>query len=603
MSLIKRIPEGLGLMVALVLAGGCDSLSVSNPNEPDRSRALSDPATVQSVALGALRTWYETGQGSFGADQYPATTLAVMARSHVAMWNNFNIRFYTGCTNQNWDVYTTATNGTCGVQTEGPFYPRVEWQNNPASAQRTQIEALWYGYYSALSSANAVLTAIRTNNLVISDAANTKMVETIAILVQALSMSSVALNYDQGFIVDYNTDLLTLKFSTAAQLRDAAAAKFDEAIALATANVFTVPAEFFGSPSQTYTNVQIVQIANTMAARNLAYFARSAAQTATVDWAKVAGYASKGISSGKAFDWVFHQDACVTWCDFLKVWSNDVTTMRIHTRVSHLMDAATQPDPWDITKNTQPNSADKRLGDGSFWGNAGYAKDVLDAYPDTHTVRRAGYDYVWVKGQEFGNKTRGSWHQSAIGQIRYDSFPGCGDNPAGTLTAGALDGPMVLAAENDLIWAEALIRGSPPDLALAATLINYTRVGPDRLNRPRGGLAPATAVDANLLQELQYEQDVELPGSNTVPFYNQRRIDKLEPLTPHEMPVPAKELGVLQRSLYTCGGAAHPDGSCDVPPTPSVVAALVTNAPQVWAELEQQARARREIGAILGRRR
>src|SRR5207245_2602266 len=162
----------------------------------------------------------------------------------------------------------------------------------------------------------------------------------------------------------------TLKFSTAAQLRDAAAAKFDEAIALATANVFTVPAEFFGSPSQTYTNVQIVQIANTMAARNLAYFARSAAQTATVDWAKVAGY----------------------------------------------------------------------------------AKDVIDAYPDTHTVRRAGYDYVWVKGQEFGNKTRGSWHQSAIGQIRYDSFPGCGDNPAGTLTAGALDGPMVLAAENDLIW-------------------------------------------------------------------------------------------------------------------------------------------------------
>jgi len=161
----------------------------------------------------------------------------------------------------------------------------------------------------------------------------------------------------------------------------------------------------------------------------------------------------------------------------------------------------------------------------------------------------------------------------------------------------------VLAAENDLIWAEALIRGSPQDLALAATLINYTRVGPDRLNRPRGGLAPATAVDANLLQELQYEQDVELPGSNTVPFYNQRRIDKLEPLTPHEMPVPAKELGVLQRSLYTCGGAAHPDGSCDVPPTPSVVAALVTNAPQVWAELEQQARARREIGAILGRRR
>src|SRR5256885_197977 len=529
--------------------------------------------------------------------------MVVMARSHVAAWNNYNIRFYTGCTTGPWDVYTAATNGTCGTEQLGATYPRVEWQNDPASAQRTQIEPLWYGYYSALSSANDVLKAIRQKGIVITDDETTKMVETMATLVQALSLSSIALNYDQGFIVTDSTPVdangsLIVAFKSDIALRDTAMAKFDEAIGLATANAFTVPAEFFGSPSQTYTNVQIVQIANTMAARNLAYFARSAAQTATVDWAKVAGYASKGISSGKAFDWVFHQDACVTWCDFLKVWSNDVTTMRIHTRVSHLMDAATQPDPWDITKNTQPNSADKRLGDGSFWGNAGYAKDVLDAYPDTHTVRRAGYDYVWVKGQEFGNKTRGSWHQSAIGQIRYDSFPGCGDNPAGTLTAGALDGPMVLAAENDLIWAEALIRGSPPDLALAATLINYTRVGPDRLNRPRGGLAPATAGDANLLQELQYEQDVELPGSNTVPFYNQRRIDKLEPLTPHVMPVPAKELGVLQRSLYTCGGAAHPDGSCDVPPTPSVVAALVTNAPQVWAEMERQERARRGNGAV-----
>src|SRR5256885_14847312 len=102
---------------------------------------------------------------------------------------------------------------------------------------------------------------------------------------------------------------------------------------------------------------------------------------------------------------------------------------------------------------------------------------------------------------------------------------------------------MVLAAENDLIWAEALIRGSPQDLALAATLINYTRVGPDRLNRPRGGLAPPTPVDANLLQELEYEQDVALPGSNTPPFYNQRRSAKLEPPPPHAMPEPAKALG------------------------------------------------------------
>ena len=70
------------------------------------------------------------------------------------------------------------------------------------------------------------------------------------------------------------------------------------------------------------------------------------------------------------------------------------------------------------------------------------------------------------------------------------------------------------------------------------------------------------------------------------------------------MPVPAKELGVLKQGLYTCGGAAHPDGSCDAHPASApVVAALVQNAPQVWAEMERQAQARRELNAILGRRR
>ena len=615
MSMIKRIPEGLGLIAALVLAGACDTLKIDNPNAPDSPRALSDPSTVQSIAVGAMRTWYLTTQGDLGADAYPALTMVVMARSHVAAWNNYNIRFYTGCTTTPWDVYTAATNGTCGTEQLGATYPRIEWQNDPASAQRTQIEPLWYGYYSALSSANDVLKAIRQKGLVITDGETTKMVETMATLVQALSLSGIALNYDQGFIVTDSTPvdangspIVAFKSDTA--LRDTAMAKFDAAIAMA-ATKFGVPGEFFGSPAQSYTNVHIAQIANTMAARTLAYFPRNAAQNAAVDWVRVASYASKGISSGAAFDWMFHDDACASWCDWLKVWSNDMTTMRIHSRVAHLLDPVNQPDPWDITKNSQPNSPDQRLGDGTYRGGASYAK-LISAIVDTHTVKRGGLDYVWSTDPEIQNKSRGAWHQSAVGQVRYDSLATCGDNPQGEGT-GSGDAPAVLAAENDLIWAEALIRQTAGDLTLAATLINHTRVGPDLLGRPRGGASPtkpsflpASAADgqAGLLQKLQYEQDVELPGSNPAPFYNQRRIDKLEPLTPREMPVPAKELGVLKLSLYTCGGAAHPDGSCDVHPAPSpIVAALVTNAQQVWASLERQSRDRAQLNTMLGRRR
>jgi hypothetical protein len=334
-----------------------------------------------------------------------------------------------------------------------------------------------------------------------------------------------------------------------------------------------------------------------MAARTLAYFARNAAENGTVDWARVAGYASKGISSGTPFNLTFHQDACTSWCDFLKVWSNDMTTMRAHTRVAHMMDPVTQPDPWDVNTNSDPNSPDKRLGNGTYRGPAAYAAAILRAYPDT--TGAGGYDYVWTHTKEFGNKTRGAWHQSAVGQVRYDSLTTCGDNPQGE-TTGSGDAPMVLAAENDLLWAEALIRGPANDRATAATLINYTRVGPDRLSHPRGGLPPATAGDANLLQELQYEQDVELMGSNIAPFYNQRRIDNLEPLTPHEMPVPAQELGVLRLctgTCYTWGGSNPPNSSASAPQPSAAV--LMQRAPQIWKQMYQERQARMRASHLL----
>ena len=252
MSLIKRIPEVLGLVAALVLAGGCETLNVKNPNAPDSARLLTDPATVQSIAIGAMRTWFSTTQGPTGGDDpYPGPTLTVMARSHVAAWNNFNIRFYTGCTATPWTggganpvSYTAATLGSCGGTSYGAPYPRIEWQNNPASAQRTQIEFLWYGYYSALSAANDVVTAIRKKNLVITDAGTTKMVETMGVLVQALCLSQISLMYDKGFIVDENSDLTSLSFSTRAQMRDAAVAKFDDVINNLTATTFTVAGDF-----------------------------------------------------------------------------------------------------------------------------------------------------------------------------------------------------------------------------------------------------------------------------------------------------------------------------------------------------------------------
>src|SRR2546422_2148941 len=233
MSLTKRIPEVLGLVAALVLAGGCETLNIKNPNAPDTARALGDPSTVQAIAAGALRTWFNVTQS-----MDPVGILVVGADSHTAPWNNFQIRFYTGCTDA-----ATPTHGTCGVDPNKPAnvapnaFPRTSWQNDPTAAERLQIEVYWYGYYSALSSASDVVRAIRKNGIFITDDETTKMVETVAVLVQGLALSGLALNYDKGFVLDENTALdpnglpiLPATYSNRTVLRDAALAKFDDVI-------------------------------------------------------------------------------------------------------------------------------------------------------------------------------------------------------------------------------------------------------------------------------------------------------------------------------------------------------------------------------------
>jgi len=323
-----------------------------------------------------------------------------------------------------------------------------------------------------------------------------------------------------------------------------------------------------------------------MAARLIAYFPRAAAEAQTVaDWDRVVGYASKGISSGTAFDFGFVGDGCVAggkFCDELRAWSNDLTSMRMDTRVAHMLDSVTQATPWPVPNgNSQPNSPDKRLGDGTYDRSVGFCTPPV--YTICPATANAGTDYAFTPVANF-RATRGQYHQSNIGQIRYDYVGFSDPNGKG---GGFGFSPVILGAENDLLWAEGLIRGSAPDLATAATLINNTRV-------TRGGLTPATAGDGvpGLLAELQYEQDVELPGDNAAPYYNRRRIDGLQPLTPHQMPIPAKELGVLGLGYYTFGGSA-PAFSAGVPGASNSgamsgtydVSHLMREASAIWHEI------------------
>ena len=286
-----------------------------------------------------------------------------------------------------------------------------------------------------------------------------------------------------------------------------------------------------------------------MAARLLASWPRNAAENAAVDWARVVTYASKGMSTGTPFDFIFTGDGGNAYSNEFLYWFDDITNARVHTRLANMLDPVTQKDPWpDPGGNPQPKSPDKRLGNGTY-GNA----DMVAGYGTKPKDAGAGTDFVWSALASF-RPSRGQYHQSNIGFARWDCT---GLDDANSIGGFYCPTPVFMAAQNDLLWAEGLLR-SGGSLAQAATLINNSRV-------TRGGLAPATAANgvAGLMAKLYYEQEIELFGIPHA-YYDNRRIDKLLVGTPREMPVPAKELGVFGQAFYTFGGSGNPLNS----PTP-----------------------------------
>jgi len=167
-----------------------------------------------------------------------------------------------------------------------------------------------------------------------------------------------------------------------------------------------------------------------------------------------------------------------------------------------------------------------------------------DPGPGTSPDARYTTDYKY-ETPPIGDASRGKYMQSLYWHKRY-AFTNW-NSP----TYGMGNVPFILAAESDLIRAEALIR-SGGSRQTAADLINKTRVG-------RGNLPPATAADgdAALLSDISYERDVEITNTSGTTLYWRRAVTD-QPLragTPCQLPIPAKELETLALPIYTFGGS------------------------------------------------
>ncbi len=490
----------LAVPTVLLLSSACVDLDVANLNNPDVARALATPEDVARVAESSINTWYLAH-----THQEPTMALQVMADAVTSNFGNFGMRFNN-------------------------LEPRIAYNNNSANSDELVSRRPWNNTYAALGAANDALRAIDVNGVIIPGADGTDKARAAALFAQAASLSNLSMLWDRSFVVTEDSEgLPTLQPYT--EVRDAALQKWDELIALSAGKTWVL-GELVLPVGVPLTGTVLARISNTMAARTLAYNARTGAENAATNWAGVLSYADKGITgtglTDMNFDVVYDDN---NWFSLTTLYGNLHSWTRVDQRLANRMAPNIPVKFAGIPAQPVAQPVDNRMGVATLpcGGNP------------TECIGSSTKDYLDLR-TVLGDPGRGIYMQSTIYHRRYrdKSFAVPGASRLGPI-------PFVLAAENDLLIAEALAR-TGGDLGRAATLVNKTRV-------TRGGLAPVAANAAAILAAIDYERDVELLNTNGWAAYlDGRRYERFQPGTPRHLPVPAVELEVLGLPVYTYGG-------------------------------------------------
>ena len=506
---------GTGLLLA---AMACQDLAVTNPNEPDRERATKQPVSAESFVSTSFRTFWPVA----GHDDYPSWAFSTMAREITSGFADFG-------------------------QLETSAEPRTAWNNSPVNARNNVAETPWYDLYSTISSVNDALIAI-DSGLVVVDEERTARTHAVGKFMQGVSHAYLAFYYDSAMVVDEKLALDTISKPQFKGYKDVAAAaltQLDDAIAVAQAGPdFTLPGDswFF----QDMSRADFIKLANSYAARVLAYTPRTRAERDAVDWTEVI----KRVDAGITTDFAPVAQPDILWDD----WKRLIARVRSGPpsdfgRPSYwLLGPADSTDgfkSWVATPvaNRQPFqivTKDRRIqgttGPASAGTYVGYNKSTI------FQVSRGTYRWSYYYFKRYG--TGSSWQDSP--------------EPALTVT------------EMNLLKAEALIRLNRA--AEAVPLINLTRVAngqlpPVTVDGPpnEAGCVPRKMDGScgSLWDALRYEKGIELVGMDGVrAFFDARGWQTLPQDTFVQLPIPGRELGVLQRPLYSYGG---PGGDFSAP--------------------------------------
>ena len=138
---------------------------------------------------------------------------------------------------------------------------------------------------------------------------NTMRAKAFGKFVQGLSHAWLAVFFDKAFIFDETMDLTNppLQYKTYNEVMVAAIKMLEDCIAICNSNTFTIPNTWINGV--TLTNTELKRVAYSYLARFRAGVARTPAERAAVNWAKVISDAQSGVTA----DWGPVGDGNLWW--------------------------------------------------------------------------------------------------------------------------------------------------------------------------------------------------------------------------------------------------------------------------------------------------
>jgi hypothetical protein len=506
----------------LLIGSGCGDLEVTNPNNPDRERSTSEPGDVQTLISTSFLNYWPMVEGN-----WPGMVLSTLGDDASSGFADYDQHILSG-------------------------EPRIAFNNSTANARRDLAEDPWYELYGVISNVNDALAAI-DGGLVITESGvdQTPRARAFGKFMQGLAHGYLALYFDRASISDETMDPATDDYPLVAsdQVLAAALSQLDEAVAIATANTFTIPSTGW-IPGLTLTNQDLVRIARTFQAKFLAYHPRTRADRDKVPWSQVLTYIDAGITK----DYSPVAIPLVLFSDFRRLLARQrTTTPGDYARLDYYLvgpaDTVGGFQSWLALTPGSRNPFQLRTRDRRIVGPTG----------GTTVGKYFGYHVATIFAAD-----RGTYHRSYYYYKR-----------AGTTTTWE-NGPQqwLTRTEMDLLKAEALLRLNRA--AEAVPLINLTRVANGELppvtieGPPLGpGCIPRklNGQCGSLWDALRYEKRIEMTGVEpAVAWYDARGWQTLIEASLTQLPIPARELEVTRAPLYTFGGQ-NPGGSAP-PPTP-----------------------------------